>query len=134
MAFFILLLLGCGEDDKESSQSTLPSYTDTRTNLIWYDGSSSVKQPWPIADNICFNLDSGNFGWRLPTVDELHGAYNIWNVFDSYERDWYWSSTYSSFNYIVGQPQYKIVNLSSSEISATNQTNARYYRCVRDMN
>ena len=123
-------LTGCGDSDSDST-SSIPGFIDT--NLTWQDEYSSEQNTLTQAKYYCQNLESGDFGWRLPTIDELSGLYNIRDDLKMYERNFYWSSTYAGENNYYGASNYKGVDFSDGRNTlATDHRHHHYIRCVRD--
>ena len=57
---------------------------DTRTNLMWADKDNGKLIPWPYAETYCENYRGGGYDdWRLPTLDELDGLYDVTKAYPS---------------------------------------------------
>jgi hypothetical protein len=55
----------------------LDTWTDPGTGLMWTRQDNGSDVVWQQAANYCQNLSLGGyFGWRLATIDELHGTYD----------------------------------------------------------
>jgi hypothetical protein len=53
------------------------SWTDQATGKMWAKKDNGSDVNWLQAANYCRNLQlAGHSGWRLPTIDELHGIYD----------------------------------------------------------
>jgi len=73
---------------------------DTRTNLMWAGEDNKFGISWTDADSYCENYRVGGYtDWRMPTIDELEGLYEIGYYKNLIQiTGWYvWASeTYSS--------------------------------------
>ncbi len=77
---------------------TRPStWTDPATGLTWAKSDNGNDVNWQQATDYCRNLQLVNhsdYGWRLPTIEELKGIYGS-NPSGNLQLSgwWYWSST-----------------------------------------
>jgi hypothetical protein len=54
-----------------------PTWTDPATGLTWAGKDNGLDVNWHQANTYCSNLQlDGLSGWRLPTIEELHGIYD----------------------------------------------------------
>jgi hypothetical protein len=79
-----LLLLACclplAAQDSPAKPKTKPMgvWTDPATHLMWTNRDIDVDQDWSMAMELCESLRwNGRADWRLPTIDELQGIFDI---------------------------------------------------------
>lgn len=87
------------------------------------------KEYWSSVNTLCENSIVGGFtDWRLPTIDELAVLYNMKEEIGGFVTNYYWSGTFSSYNY------YYYINFSSGHKSdARGNSNTFRARCVRSI-
>lgn len=79
-----LLLLACclplaaQNDPTEPKAKSMGVWTDPATHLMWTSRDLDVDQTWSMAKYLCDSLRwNGRADWRLPTIDELQGIFDI---------------------------------------------------------
>ena len=72
-----LAVLGMERNGSEITISGAPTYTDTRTGLMWAGKDNGSGINWQDAKKYCENYNGGGYtDWRMPTQKELAGLYN----------------------------------------------------------
>jgi hypothetical protein len=79
-----LLLLSCclplaaQNNPTEPKTKPMSVWTDPATHLMWTSRDLDVDQTWSMAKYWCDSLRwNGRAEWRLPTIDELNGIFDI---------------------------------------------------------
>jgi hypothetical protein len=120
--FALIMILLSTLDCKKSGNSPLKdngngTLTDTRTNLMWQQKSTTAKMNWEAALNYAKNLNfAGYTNWRLPTLDEFK-ALLIGHLYDNVQNGAEKPSTWLNKN------GFKDINDDPYWSSSPNETN-----------
>ena len=142
MKIILLLIIGFTNFSFGELTKNTNIISDSVTKLQWQDDESTITNlDWEAAISHCEALDLGqNFDWRLPNIRELQsivdkGAINPAvnkTIFGDTTLGTYWSS---STDYVdgSGNKQYAwTINFFSGNNDASDKSNNKDVRCVRD--
>ena len=98
---FAIFLLGGLIHAYDVTDLTHGTWIDPATNLMWAKQDNGSDTEWSRANKYCSNLSLGGYSnWRLPTIDELAGIYDLtqtvngWHIKGGIKLSgWAWSST-----------------------------------------